>query len=369
MLNCNFFSSVIFIDRFSIDGKIINSAAILFLFPIHLLLLLFLLLLLLLSLLPFFFAFNTSLAPSNSLSSHRNVHSIYFSWTKTNKIKADSRKILFFSWMINKQNYQKKNSFLCDTMEKYCSRQCIRRTLHAVLIGVSPIIICLLLIAIARFILHCLEMSYYRRHKPTDRHRSSSAFYQGGRPTLSYTPVSLTELQRIIQGEYQSQQQSESSSSFFTNDNNSPKTSNFMKSKLLRHESSPASPANTLANLVIRRNEINSAPLTALFAPVSTFDIINEQNTRQPNALITRHESTETTTLAAVNNNNNNNSTIFYNTNDSWESESTETDPLVILPKKMTTTTVVVEEFLDFHSVHSVPYSLNLVNSHLENHF
>jgi hypothetical protein len=271
--------------------------------------------------------------------------------------------------MINKQYYQKGNYFIWDTME-YCSRQCIRRTLYAVMFGVSPIIICLLLIFIARIILHCLEMSYNRRQKPIDRRRTSSMFHQVGRSTISYTPVSITELQRIIQGDYYSQRPSESSSSFFNNDHNSSKTPNFMKAILTRRESSPPPLSNALANLVIRRNAINSTPMTALFAPVSTptsptFDTINEQNTRRPSVMTIKHESIETTTLATLNNNNNSN-TIFYNTNDTWESEPIENDSLVTLPKTMTTTTttttVVVEEFLDCHSVHSIPYSLNLVN-------
>ncbi len=286
--------------------------------------------------------------------------------------------------MIKKANYRKKNYFISDTME-YCSRQCIRRTLYAVIIGISPIIICLLLIAITRLIIHCLEMSYNRRQKPIDHRRSLSMFYQSSRPTISYTPVSVTELQRIIRGEYQSQQQSESSSSYVTNDRNSPKSSHFIKSILTRRESSSPPPSsslssNTLANLVIRRNAIGTTPLTALFAPILTsptsltVDTINEQNTRRPSIMTVKHESIETTTLSAINNNNDNdNSTIFYNTSDSLDIELTENDPLVTLPKTMstttTTTTVVVEEFLDFHSVHSIPYSLNLVNSILENDF
>jgi len=279
--------------------------------------------------------------------------------------------------MINKQYYQKGNYFLWDTME-YCSRQCIRRTLYAVMFGISPIILCLLLIVIARLILHCLEMSYNRRQKPIDRRRSSSMFHQLGRPTISYTPVSITELQRIIQGDYHSQQPSESSSSVYNNDHHLPKPPNFMKSILNRREPSPPPLSNALASLVIRRNAINSTPLTALFAPVSgstspTFDTINEQNTRRPSGITMKRESIETITLATLNNNNNSN-TIFYNTNDSWESEPTENDSLDTLPKTMTTTTtttttVVVEEFHDFHSVHSIPYSLNLVNSMLENDF
>lgn len=276
--------------------------------------------------------------------------------------------------MINKQYHRENYCLIWDTMD-YCSRLCIRRTLYAIIIGISPIIICLLLIAIARFILYCLEMAYYRRQKIADRRRSSSLYYQSGRPTLSYIPVSTTELQRIIQGEHQSQQQSESSSSFLTNEQHSPKTPHFMTPMLSRSE--PAS--NILANLVIRRNAIGVTPLTALFAPRSTsssptYDIVNEQNTRRPSVMTIKHESIETTTLSAINNNRNNNSrSIFYNTNDSLDFEPAESDLSVTLPKTMTTTTttttVVVEEFLDFHSVHSIPYALNLANSILENDF
>jgi hypothetical protein len=241
-----------------------------------------------------------------------------------------------------------------------CSRQCLRRTLHGVLIGISPIVICIFLIIIARFILHCLELIYNRRQKPIERRRSSTTFYHSGRPTLSYTPVSIEELQRIIHGDYHSRQQRES---FFYHNHDSPKASHFMKSILTRRESSPAVSSNTFASLVVRRNALTSAPYTALFAPVSstpTFDVINEQTTRRASIMTIKHESIERTTLSTTNNSNN---SIFYNTNDSWECESTETDPLVTLTKTTSTTTVVVEEFLDFHSVHSVPYSLNLGNS------
>lgn len=265
--------------------------------------------------------------------------------------------------------YRENNYLIWNRMD-YCSRQCISRTLYAVIIGISPIVICLLLVGIARMILYCLEMTCNRRQKVVDRRRSS-LFYQVGRPTLSYTPVSITELQRIIQGDYQNQQQNESS--FLNNDHSSPKASHFMKSILNRNESS----AHTLANLVIRRNAIGSTPLTALFAPNSpsispTVDIVNEQNTRRPSLMTIKHELIETTTLSAVNNNNNSNQ-IFYNTNDSFDFETTESDLLLTLPKTMTTTTttttVVVEEFLDFHSVHSIPYSLNLANSILDEDF
>jgi hypothetical protein len=271
--------------------------------------------------------------------------------------------------MINNQYYRESNYFIWDIME-YCSRQCIRRTFYAVIVGISPIVICLLLIAIVRLILHCLEISYYRGQKPTNRRRSSSLFYQANRPTLLYTPVSIAEIQRIIQGEYQSQQQSESSLPMLHDDNSSPKGPKFIKSILTRLD--PPSSTDTLANLVIRREAIGSTPLTALFAPISppvtpTFNIINEQKNRRPSVMTVKHESIETTTLATRNNNNNN---IFFITDESSDIEETDTDPSVTSPKTMTTTTttttLVVEEFFDFHSVRSVPYALNLVSSVIE---
>jgi len=224
---------------------------------------------------------------------------------------------------------------------EYCSRQCIRRTFYAVIIGTSPIIICLLLIALARLILNRLETIYYRRQKVTDRRRSSSVYHQVGRSILSYTPISSTELQRIIQGK----QATESLSTIPKSD-----SSSFMKSILTRREPSPPTSTNTLASLVIRRNAIASTPLAALLMP--TLNIINEQ--QRTNARMIKHESGEPTTL--------NNNTDFFNTNDSFDGEQQETDPFVLSRKTMPTT-VVVEEFPDFHSVHSVPYSLNLVNS------
>jgi hypothetical protein len=236
---------------------------------------------------------------------------------------------------------------------EYCSRQCIRRTFYAVIIGTSPIIICLLLIALARLILNRLETIYYRRQKVSDRRRSSSVYHQVGRSILSYTPISTTELQRIIQGK----QATESLSTSPKSDSSSPKTSKFMKSILTRREPSPPTSTNTLANLVIRRNAIASTPLAALLVPVltsvtPTLNIINEQ--QRINARMIKHESGEPTTLS--------NNTDFFNTNDSFDGEQQETDPFVSSRKTMPTT-VVVEEFPDFHSVHSVPYSLNLVNS------
>lgn len=239
---------------------------------------------------------------------------------------------------------------------EFCSRQCLRRTLYAVLIGISPIVLCLFLIAIAAFILHCFEFVYNRRQKPIERRHSSTIFYQPGRPTLSYTPISIEEIQRIIQGHYQSRQQGESY-------HNSPTASHFMKSIFTRHEPSPPALSNTIPNLAVRRNAIDSTPFTALFAPVTTptFDLINEQTIRRPPSIrMIKHESIEKTTLSTMNNSRD---SIFYNTNETWECESTDTDPLVTLTKTTMTTTVVIEECLDFQSVNSVPYSLNLGNS------
>ncbi|CAF1171329.1 unnamed protein product [Adineta steineri] len=244
-----------------------------------------------------------------------------------------------------------------------CSYQCIRRTLYAVLIGVSPIVLCLLLIALARLILHQLETAYHRRQKFSDRRRSSSAYHPTGRPTLLYTPVSTTELQRIIQGK----KYIEPSPILAKSENSSPKASKFMKSILTRREPSPS---RTLSSLVIRRHAINSTPMTALFAPTSTpliptFNIINETMSKSSNAITVKHESSETKTLSTINNKRIN---VVFHTNDSFDAEQTDIDPFLFSSSSptttttTTTTTVGVEEFLDFHSVRSVPYALSLVN-------
>jgi hypothetical protein len=238
---------------------------------------------------------------------------------------------------------------------EFCSRQCIRRTLHAVLIGISPIVLCLLLIVIARIILFCFECAYYRRQKPLTRSHSSTIFQQSGRPTLSYTPISIEEIQRIIQGHYHRQQQGDSH-------HGSPKAAHFMKSIFTRRESSPEIPPSTLSSLVARRNAIDTTPFAALIAPltVPSYDCVNERIPRRGSIMKIKHESVEKTTLSTKNNSRD---SIFYNANDTIECESTDTDPLVKLRKATTTTTVVVEEILDFQSVRSVPCSLNLGNS------
>ena len=239
---------------------------------------------------------------------------------------------------------------------EFCSRQCIRRTLHAVLIGISPVVLCLILIVIARIILHCFESAYYRRQKLLSRRHSSTIFQQPGRPTLSYTPISIEEIQRIIHGHYhRQQQQSESHHS-------TPKATHFMKSIFTRRESSPELPPSTLSNLVARRNAIDSTPFASLIAPltVPSFDSVNERTPRRASIIKIKCDGVEQTLLSP---DSRSRDSIFYNANDTTECEANDTDPLVKLRKTITTTTVVVEEFLDFQSVRSVPCSLNLGNS------
>jgi len=244
-----------------------------------------------------------------------------------------------------------------------CSRQCIRRTFYAVMIGVSPIVICLLFIGIARLILNRLEIAYYRRQKVTDR-RTSILAYQSGRLALSYTPVSNAELQRIIQGEYKNRVPYDSS----TTNSNIRKAPRFIKSILPRREPPALSSTSILANLVMRRDPIDAGPITGVLSPIEgplqpTFSIINEQGKRRPSLITITRESVETTTLAATNNNNNG---IILNKNDSVESEQISNDQLMTTTKTMTTT-VVVEEFFDYHSVSSLPCASTLMNSVSEN--
>ncbi|UJR15837.1 hypothetical protein I4U23_002763 [Adineta vaga] len=244
-----------------------------------------------------------------------------------------------------------------------CSRQCLRRTLYAVMIGTSPIVLCLLLIAIARLILHQLETTCFRRQNSTDHRRSSSIFHQGGRPTLSYTPVSTTELQRIIQGK----QPSDSSSSIAKNEHDSPRASRFMKSILSRSEQSPnSSSTNTLANLVIRRDALGTSPMTALLVPMSTYatptvDIVNERSARRARGILMKQDSIERATLPPMHNRIR--TVEFFDMNNSFDTEQIEYDP--VLPLRTTSTNTgnfTVDEHLDFHSVRSVPYSLYHVN-------
>jgi len=256
-----------------------------------------------------------------------------------------------------------------------CSLQCIHRTFYAVMIGVSPILICLLFIGLARLILYRLEIAYYRRQKVGDR-RTSLAAYQSGRLALSYTPISHAELQRVIQGEYQTRIPHDSS----TNNTSARKAPRFIKSLLPRREQA-VPPTSILANLVLRRDVIDGHPLTGVLTPMEsplqpTFSVINEQEKRRPSVITIRRESIETTTLSAMNNNNNNNNNNNDNnnnngnvltTNDVGESEQISNDPLMAATKTMTTTTVVVEEFLEFHSVSSLPCALTLLTTVSEN--
>jgi len=233
------------------------------------------------------------------------------------------------------------------------------------MIGVSPIIVCLLFIGLARLVLHRLEIAYYRRQKITHR-RSSLVISQNGRLTLSYTPVSNAELQRIIQGEYKPRQANDSSSFSTSNNSITRKAPRFIKSILPRREPALSS-TSILANLVLRRDAIDTKPIAEALAPVELplqpmFSIINEKKNRRPSVITITRESFETTTLAPMNSSNNNtNNGNFLNTDDIVESEQVSNDSLMTATKTMTTTTtVVVEEFLEFHSVNSLPYALTL---------
>ena len=245
-----------------------------------------------------------------------------------------------------------------------CSRQCIRRTFYGVMVGVLPVVICLLFIGLARLILYRLEIIFYRRQKLTDR-RSSLANSQSGRLALSYTPVSNAELQRIIQGEYQSQQSNDSPIHVHRNNSSLRKTPRFIKSILPRREPPTSSSSSILANLVIRCDNMDAIPLRTVLAPGETalrpsFSIVNENEKRRPSVITITRESIETTTLASINNNNN---ASYSNINNLTESERITNDSVMSATKTMTTTTVVVEEFLDFHSVSSFPCVLSLLNS------
>ncbi|CAF0872877.1 unnamed protein product [Rotaria sordida] len=254
-----------------------------------------------------------------------------------------------------------------------CSRQCIRRTFYAVLVGVSPIVICLLFIGLARLIIYRLEMAYYRRQKVIDR-RSSAIPCQSGRLALSYTPVSNAEIQRIIQGDYKSQLPRNQSSSIYSSHSNVRKAPRFIRSILPKREST-LQPSNLLANLIMRRNAGDASPITGILAPIETplqptFCIVNEQEKRRPSSIIITEESIETalppptTTIAPTNNNNNNNNNhgSFSTTHDLIESEQIPNDQLMITTKTLTTP-IVVEELLDFHSVSSIPCALTLLTS------
>ena len=252
-----------------------------------------------------------------------------------------------------------------------CSGPCLRRTFYAVLVGVSPVVLCLLFLGFARLVLHHLELIYNRRQKGSE-HRSSFASAQSGRLALSYTPVSHAELQRIIQGEYHSQ----SSTDF------SHRTPKFIKAILPRREQA-LSPSSILANLVIRRDAIDASSLTGVLAPMTTpfqptFAVLNEKESRRPSVITIKRESFESTTVAApsslpmmmigadptlpstTSRDNQKNAVII-------EEMTIEADPPLPKTKTTTTTTVVVEEILEFHSVSSLPCALNMLNSIAEN--
>lgn len=254
-----------------------------------------------------------------------------------------------------------RTNFFFNMMEQ-CSSQCIRRTFYAVMIGVSPIIFCLVFIGLARLILYRLEIAYYRRQKITGRRLSLSS-YQSGRLTLSYTPVSKAELQRIIQGEYQTRPVHDPTTTL--NVRRAPK---FIKSILPRRE--PATPSTSiLANLVIRRDAIDANAIADVITPMDTpfqptFSIVNEQERRRPSVITIKRESIETTTLKPQT------ATIIKNTNltDSGECEPITNDALMAATTTKTlTTTVVVEEFLEFHSVSSLPCELTALTTLVEN--
>ena len=195
------------------------------------------------------------------------------------------------------------------------SRQWLRHTFYAVVIGISPMLLGLLLLALVRLILHRLEHLYSRRQTCLDR-RQSSVFSRRGRPTLSYTPVPLTELHRIIQGE-----PSDSSSSSFTRSDS-------------RRSKTPF-----LASLVIRRDALDSTPLTALLAPIARVETINECH--------------DALTLARLQSNR---SKLY----DFYEPKSLCTDQLLPSshPRRLTGT-IRVDESFDYYSVSSIPSELN----------
>ena len=254
--------------------------------------------------------------------------------------------------MIDREKHRSKEYFLLDCMMSRCSSQCVRQTLYGILIGVSPIILCLLLLGIMRIILHHLEIIFNRRQKTADR-RTSSISSPTGRLVLSYTPVSHAELQRIIQGEHKSNIITESSR----------KTPRFIKSILPKRDPSISS-TSVLANLVLRRDAIDPDSLSSIIAPITTqqlqptFSIATEKESRRASLIVVTQESSETTKLEMNQSNRN-----LLNATDSFEVESVSVDPLITTTQTTTTTTVVVEEYLDFHSVNSLPCALNLFNS------
>ena len=237
--------------------------------------------------------------------------------------------MLFVFWLFRRLSLLPCSSRLSmDKSGGGGSRQWVRHTLYAVMIGISPMLLGLLLLALVRLILHRLELLCSRRQSFLDR-RQSSVFSRKGRPTLSYTPVPLTELHRIIQGDPSSQQFSDSSSSSFTrNDSRRTKTP-------------------FLASLVIRRDALDSTPLTALLAPIARVDTINERRATHSN------DCHETLTLARLQSNR----SKMY---DFYESNHHSTDRLLpsFNPRRLTAT-IRIDESFDYYSVSSIPSELN----------
>ncbi|CAF1361042.1 unnamed protein product [Rotaria magnacalcarata] len=245
-----------------------------------------------------------------------------------------------------------------------CSQECVRRALYAVLLGISPIVTCLLLIGLVRIILHVFEFVFCRHIIEENRRSPSPACYHNGRPTLLYTPVSITELHRIIQGDYYSQQPSRSSSVSSTQniENNTHKTPKFIKSLLSRRDSPPPSSSGAIANLIGCRHAINTIPFAALLVPVSMpstpkIETINEKKTRQPSFASIKNDSIEKSSYTPPNRHN-----FSFDRYDSAESEPTDTQPLCLLQMRTMSATAslaIEEEAREFYSTSSIPYAFN----------
>ncbi|CAF3069329.1 unnamed protein product [Rotaria socialis] len=242
-----------------------------------------------------------------------------------------------------------------------CSQECLRRALYAVLLGISPIVICLLLIGLVRIMLHVFELVFSRHRKEGNRRRSSSAYYHSGRPTLLYTPVSITELHRIIQGDYYNQQPPDSSSAPNI-ENNAHKTPKFIKSLLSRRDSPPPSSSGAIASLIGRRHGINAIPFTALLVPVSTpstpkIETINEKMTRQQSCTFIKNGSIEKISDTPPNRH-----YFSFDRYDSAESEPTEIQPLCLSQMRTMSATASLareKEAREFYSASSIPYAFD----------
>ena len=203
---------------------------------------------------------------------------------------------------------------------------------------------------------------YHRRQKVIAR-RAPLFTYRNGRLTLSYTPVSNVELQRIIQDEYHHQQTSESSSFAYNNYNYTHKTPRFNRSILPNCEIAMSS-SSVLANLFIHHNVIDTCPITNILPPMetlsqSTFSIINEQEQqRRSSAIIIRKQPIQTTTLTATNNNHDETTLTKVALNRAIDL----TDSPLLNTAKKTTETVVIEDYV-FLSASSIPCTFNLHNS------